>query len=242
VRTEATGYGVTFFAEEMLRVTGESFDGKRVLVSGSGNVAIYAVEKVAQLGGTVVAVSDSDGVVLDEKGIDLDLLKEVKEVRRERLTEYAAARGGSARHTAGGSIWDIPCDVALPCATQNELDESGAIALVANGVRLVAEGANMPTTPEAIRVLQDAKVLYAPGKASNAGGVATSALEMQQNASRDSWDFESTEARLQQIMSDIHGRCVEAADEYGDPGNYVMGANVAAYTKVADAMVALGLI
>ena len=242
VRTEATGYGVTFFAEEMLRVTGESFDGKRVLVSGSGNVAIYAVEKVAQLGGTVVAVSDSDGVVLDEKGIDLDLLKEVKEVRRERLTEYAAARGGSARHTAGGSIWDIPCDVALPCATQNELDESGAIALVANGVRLVAEGANMPTTPEAIRVLQDAKVLYAPGKASNAGGVATSALEMQQNASRDSWDFESTEARLQQIMSDIHGRCVEAADEYGDPGNYVMGANLTAYTRVADAMVLLGVV
>ena len=242
VRTEATGYGVTFFAEEMLRVTGESFDGKRVVVSGSGNVAIYAVEKVAQLGGTIVAVSDSDGYVVDEAGIELDLLKDVKEGRRARLTEYAAERGGSARHVAGGSIWDVPCDVALPCATQNELDEAGARTLVHNGVRLVAEGANMPTTPEGVRLLQEAGVLYAPGKASNAGGVATSALEMQQNASRDSWDFESTEVRLQQIMSDIHERCLVAAAEYGDPGNYVTGANLAGYTKVADAMVALGLI
>ena len=242
VRTEATGYGTVYFAREMLATAGQSFDGKRVVVSGSGNVAIYAIEKVAQLGGTVVACSDSGGYVVDETGIDLDLLKEVKEVRRGRLSDYAEARGGSARHVVGGSIWDVPCQVALPCATQNELPESGARALIANGVELVAEGANMPTTPEAVALLQEAGVAYAPGKASNAGGVATSALEMQQNASRDSWTFEATEERLEAIMTSIHAQCVETAEQYGDPGNYVMGANLAAYTKVADAMVLLGVI
>ena len=242
VRTEATGYGTVYFAREMLATAGQSFDGKRVVVSGSGNVAIYAIEKVAQLGGTVVACSDSGGYVVDETGIDLALLKEVKEVRRGRLSDYAEARGGSARHVVGGSIWDVPCQVALPCATQNELPESGARALIANGVELVAEGANMPTTPEAVALLQEAGVAYAPGKASNAGGVATSALEMQQNASRDSWTFEATEERLEAIMTSIHAQCVETAEQYGDPGNYVMGANLAAYTKVADAMVLLGVI
>ena len=242
VRTEATGYGTVFFAQSMLGEVGESFDGKKVVVSGSGNVAIYAVEKVHQLGGRVIAVSDSSGYVVDEDGIDLALLQDVKEVRRERLSVYAAERGAGARLVTGGSIWDVPCDVALPCATQNELPESGAKALVENGVRLIAEGANMPTTPDAVALLREAKVLYAPGKASNAGGVATSALEMQQNASRDSWGFEETEAKLEEIMGEIHRTCVETAEQYGSPGDYVVGANLAGYIKVADAMVSLGVI
>ncbi len=243
VRTEATGYGLVFFVQEMLKEHGGSLDGKRVVVSGSGNVAIYAVEKIHQLGGRVVACSDSDGFVVDEAGIDVELLKDVKEVRRERLTTYVDERGGSARHqNGGGSVWDVPCDVALPCATQNELSAAAAQTLVTNGVQVVAEGANMPCTPEAVALLQSAGVLFGPGKASNAGGVATSALEMQQNASRDSWGFEETEAKLAEIMAGIHSRCVETAQEYGDPGNYVMGANLAGYVKVADAMVALGVI
>ncbi|HPF81866.1 NADP-specific glutamate dehydrogenase [Nostocoides australiense] len=241
VRTEATGYGTVFFAQQMLGTRGQSFDGKRVVVSGSGNVAIYAIEKVHQLGGTVIACSDSDGYVVDEAGIDLDLLKDIKEVRRGRLTEYADQRD-SARHVSGGSLWDVPCQVALPCATQNELPAAGAKTLLDNGVELVAEGANMPSTPEAIGLFQEAGILYAPGKASNAGGVATSALEMQQNASRDSWNFEDTEARLEQIMTDIHAVCVATAEEFGHPGDYVVGANLAGYIKVADAMVALGVI
>ena len=242
VRTEATGYGTVFFADEMLKEKGSSFDGKKVVVSGSGNVAIYAIEKIHQLGGTVIACSDSNGYVVDPAGIDLDLLKEIKEVRRERLGAYAAERGGQAEHVSDGSIWDVACDVALPCATQNELPAEAAKTLIANGVVLVAEGANMPCTPEATALFQDAGVLYAPGKASNAGGVATSALEMQQNASRDSWDFDVTEERLEEIMRHIHGRCLETADEYGSPGNYVVGANLAGYIKVADAMVAMGVI
>ncbi|MEI2774675.1 MAG: NADP-specific glutamate dehydrogenase [Tetrasphaera sp.] len=242
VRTEATGYGTVFFAQEMLGTKGQSFDGKRVVVSGSGNVAIYAIEKVHQLGGTVIACSDSNGYVVDEQGIDLDLLKDIKEVRRARLSEYAERRGSDVRHVADGSLWDVPCQIALPCATQNELRGSAAKALLDNGVELVAEGANMPCTPKAIDLFQGAGILYAPGKASNAGGVATSALEMQQNASRDSWSFEDTEARLQQIMTAIHTRCVETAEEFGEPGNYVMGANLAGYMKVANAMVALGVI
>ena len=241
VRTEATGYGTVFFAQQMLGTRGQSFDGKRVVVSGSGNVAIYAIEKVHQLGGAVIACSDSDGYVVDEAGIDLDLLKDIKEVRRGRLTEYADQRD-SARHVSGGSLWDVPCQVALPCATQNELPAAGAKTLLDNGVELVAEGANMPSTPEAIGLFQEAGILYAPGKASNAGGVATSALEMQQNASRDSWNFEDTEARLEQIMTDIHAGCVATAEEFGHPGDYVVGANLAGYIKVADAMVALGVI
>ncbi len=242
VRTEATGYGAVFFVDEMLKTSGDSFEGKRVVVSGSGNVAIYAIEKVHQLGGRVVACSDSDGYIVDEAGIDLDLLKEIKNGHRGRVSEYADRRGASAHHVAGGSVWDVPCDIALPCATQNELDAAAATALIGNGCRIVAEGANMPTTPDAIRLLRDASVAFAPGKAANAGGVATSALEMQQNASRDSWSFEHTEQRLSEIMSSIHDRCLSTADEYGAPGNYVVGANIAGFTQVADAMLSLGLI
>jgi glutamate dehydrogenase (NADP+) len=241
-RTEATGYGVVFFGQEMLAAQGDSFDGKRVVISGSGNVAVYAAAKVHQLGGTVVAVSDSSGYVVDESGIDLDLLREVKEVRRERVSAYAEERGSSVAYVADGSVWDVPCQVALPCATQNELPEEAAKTLVANGVEVVVEGANMPTTPEAVRLLTDAGVLFAPGKAANAGGVATSALEMQQNASRDSWSFEHTEERLATIMAGIHHRCVTTAEEYGLPGDYVAGANISGFTKVADAMLALGVV
>ena len=242
VRQEATGYGTVFFVNEMLKARGDTFDGKRVVVSGSGNVAMYAIEKVHQLGGTVVACSDSDGYVVDEKGIDVELLKEIKQVQRGRVSDYAEARGSSAEHATEGSIWDVPCDIALPSATQNELDAAGALTLVKNGCRVVAEGANMPTTPDAIKIFNDAGVALAPGKAANAGGVATSALEMQQNASRDSWSFEYTEQRLEKIMRSIHDRCAETADEYGSPGNYVVGANIAGFIRVADAMLALGVI
>ncbi|WP_114908172.1 NADP-specific glutamate dehydrogenase [Ornithinimicrobium murale] len=240
VRKEATGFGLVYFVEEMLHTKGASLDGQRVIVSGSGNVAIYAIEKVHQLGGKVVACSDSSGYVVDEKGIDLELLKDIKEVRRERISVYAEQRG--AQYVAGGSIWDVPCRVALPCATQNELDEDGALALVRNGCLAVGEGANMPATPAAVRTLREAGVLFAPGKAANAGGVATSALEMQQNASRDSWSFEHTEGRLAEIMRGIHERCAATAEEYDVPGNYVLGANAAAFVQVADAMIAQGVI
>jgi len=242
VRTEATGYGTVFFVDEMLRATGQSLDGKKVVVSGSGNVAIFAAEKVFQLGGTVIAASDSSGYVVDEKGLDLHLLKEIKLVRRGRISEYAKERGNGARFVEGGSIWDVPCDVALPCATQNELTGADAKTLIKNGVQVVAEGANMPSTPEAIRAFQEAGILFAPGKAANAGGVATSALEMQQNASRDSWNFAYTEERLHVIMRDIHDRCRETAEEYGSPGNYVVGANISGFTQVANAMLAFGVI
>ena len=240
-RTEATGYGLVYFAQEMLRARGDSFEGKRVVVSGSGNVAIYATEKAQQLGAKVVAVSDSSGFVIDEEGIDVDLLKDVKEVRRGRVSDYAAERP-SAHFFSEGSIWEVPCDVALPCATQNELGLEGVEALIHNGVQMVAEGANMPTTPEAIDELRRAGVLYAPGKASNAGGVATSGLEMQQNSGRTQWPFEETDAKLHQILVGIHENCLATADEYGVPGDYVAGANLAGFIKVADAMVAQGLI
>lgn len=240
-RTEATGYGLVYFAQEMLRARGDSFEDKRVVVSGSGNVAIYATEKAQQLGAKVVAVSDSSGFVIDEEGIDVDLLKDVKEVRRGRVSDYAAERP-SAHFFSEGSIWEVPCDVALPCATQNELGLEGVEALIHNGVQMVAEGANMPTTPEAIDELRRAGVLYAPGKASNAGGVATSGLEMQQNSARTQWPFEETDAKLHQIMVGIHENCLATADEYGVPGDYVAGANLAGFIKVADAMVAQGLI
>ncbi|QNG18326.1 NADP-specific glutamate dehydrogenase [Rhodococcus triatomae] len=241
VRREATGYGVAYFVAEMAKAVGRDLDGTTAVVSGSGNVAIYAIEKIAQLGGTVVACSDSAGYIVDEKGIDLDLVKEIKEQRRGRISEYADVVS-HARFVSGGSVWEVPCDVALPCATQNELDEDAARALVKGGVRVVAEGANMPTTPEAIKVLREAKVAFAPGKAANAGGVATSALEMQQNASRDSWSFEYTDERLAGIMAGIHERTVATAEEYGLPGDYVHGANIAGFVKVADAMNALGVI
>ena len=241
-RTEATGYGTVHFAEAMLGVHGEDFDDRTVVVSGSGNVAIYAVEKAQALGAKVIAMSDSSGYVVDETGIDLEVLKDVKEIHRGRVADYADAVGPRARVVTSGSIWDVPCDIALPCATQNELDDTQAGTLVGNGVRLVAEGANMPCTPGAVSVLRDAGVLFAPGKAANAGGVATSALEMQQNASRDSWTFEATEARLATIMHGIHDRCAEMADTYGAPGNYVLGANVAGFIRVAEAMRALGIV
>lgn len=242
VRTEATGYGTVFFVREILAARGESFEDRSVVVSGSGNVAIYAIQKVEQLGGRVIACSDSGGYVVDEGGIDLDLLREVKEIRRGRLTEYAELRGGKARHITSGSIWSLPCDIALPCATQNELNGRDAGNLIKNGCTVVAEGANMPCTPEAVRAFSTAEVAFAPGKAANAGGVATSALEMQQNASRDSWSFEHTEERLADIMRNIHDRCLATADEYGVPGNYAAGANISGFTQVADAMLALGVI
>lgn len=240
-RTEATGYGLVYFAQEMLKARNSSFDGKKVVVSGSGNVAIYATEKAQQLGATVIAVSDSSGYVLDEAGIDVALLKDVKEVRRGRVSDYANERS-SARFYDSGSIWDLPCDVALPCATQNELPLEAAKTLIKNGVQLVAEGANMPTTPEAIEELQSAGIAYAPGKASNAGGVATSALEMQQNSGRTQWSFEETDAKLHEIMVNIHDASVATAEEFGCAGDYVAGANLAGFKKVADTMIDLGLI
>ena len=242
VRTEATGYGTVYFVSEMLAAMGDSFDGKRVAVSGSGNVAIYAIEKIQQLGGIAVACSDSSGYVVDDNGLDLELLKDVKINQRGRIADYVQARGRGAQLGTAGSIWHVPVDIALPCATQNELDADDAKALIANDCRIVAEGANMPTTPEAIKLFSDAGVRFAPGKAANAGGVATSALEMQQNASRDSWSFDHTEERLAEIMRSIHDRCLHTAEAYGFPGNYTAGANISAFTHVADAMLAQGLI
>jgi len=241
VRTEATGYGATFFVAEMLRARGDSLDGKTCVVSGSGNVAIYTIEKIHQLGGKVVACSDSNGYIYAEDGIKLEVVQQIKEVERSRISTYVE-REKKSRYVAGGNIWDIPCQVAMPSATQNELNGRDARKLVQNGCIAVGEGANMPTTPDGVRVFLDAKIAYGPGKAANAGGVATSALEMQQNASRDSWSFEHTEKRLHQIMRNIHDLCFETAEEYGTPGNYVNGANIAGFIKVASAMVAMGLI
>jgi glutamate dehydrogenase (NADP+) len=242
VRTEATGYGAAYFVERMLGTRKQVFDGKKVLVSGAGNVAIYTMEKVAEFGGKVIACSDSNGYVLDEKGIDLDLLKEIKEKRRGRISDYAKARGNDTKYIAGGRIWEVPADIAMPSATQNELTGADAAKLIKNGVIAVGEGANMPCTPEAVHAFLQAKVLFGPGKATNAGGVATSALEMQQNASRDSWSFEATEDRLANIMHNIHDTCAQTAEEYGTPGNYVLGANVAGFIRVAEAMQALGVV
>jgi glutamate dehydrogenase (NADP+) len=242
VRTEATGYGATYFVERMLQTRKQGFDGKKVIVSGSGNVAVYTIEKVTELGGRVIACSDSGGYVVDEAGIDLALLKEIKEVKRGRIADYAKARGRGATFVPEGRVWDVPAEVAMPSATQNELNGQDARTLVKNGLVAVGEGANMPSTPDAVRVFLDAGIMFAPGKAANAGGVATSALEMQQNASRDSWTFEATEARLATIMHNIHDRCAEMADTYGSPGNYVLGANVAGFIRVAEAMRALGIV
>ena len=242
VRTEATGYGLVMFTNRMLGTRGLSFDGKTVSISGSGNVAIYATAKAQELGAQVITCSDSSGYVIDEAGIDLELLREVKEVERGRVSDYAIRRGSAATFVPGGSVWDVPVDVALPCATQNELDGDAAAALLSNGLVAVAEGANMPCTPQAILAFQKAGVLYAPGKASNAGGVATSGLEMQQNASRDSWSFDYTENKLAEIMANIHDTCAQTAEEYGHAGDYVMGANIAGFIKVADAVIAQGLI
>ncbi len=241
VRREATGYGLVYFVDEMLKAKGESLEGKTCVVSGSGNVAIYAIEKLQMLGAKVVACSDSDSVVFHPDGLDLATLSRLKEVERRRLRHYAE-EFPQAQCLKAGSLWTIPCDVALPCATQNELDAEDARTLIANGCKLVAEGANMPTTPAAIRLLMEAAVAYGPGKAANAGGVATSALEMQQNASRDAWTFEFTERRLQEIMRRIHRDCYETAAEFDSPGNYVVGANIVGFRRVAEAMLAFGLI
>ena len=241
VRPEATGYGATFFVDEMLKVRSQSFDGKICTVSGSGNVAIYTIEKIHQLGGKVVACSDSNGYIYHERGIDLELVQRLKEVERRRIKDYLEIHK-DAKYVANGNIWEVPCQVAMPSATQNEINGKDAARLVKNGCIAVGEGANMPTTPEGVKVFLEAGIAYGPGKAANAGGVATSALEMQQNACRDSWTFEYTEQRLQQIMKNIHELCYETAEEYGTPGNYVNGANIAGFIKVAKAMVAFGLI
>jgi len=241
VRSEATGYGLVYFVREMLAENGNGIDGKIFLVSGSGNVATFAIEKIKDLGGTVVACSDSDGFVYDKNGIDLKLLKQIKEVERGRIKEYADRKDSATFHD-DKSIWSLECDVALPCATQNELKKEHAEMLVKNGCQVVAEGANMPVTLDAIDILHEADVLFGPGKAANAGGVAVSALEMHQNASRDTLTFEETDKRLQEIMKRIHKTCSETAEEYGTPGNYIHGANIAGFKKVSRSMLALGLI
>jgi len=241
VRTEATGYGSTFFVDEMLKVRNESFEGKTCVVSGSGNVAIYTIEKIHQLGGKVVACSDSNGYVYHEKGIDLDLVKQLKEVERKRIKEYVKSHK-DAVYKESGNIWEIPCQVAMPSATQNELREDDAKMLVKNGCMAIGEGANMPCTPNAVNIFQEAGVAYGLGKAANAGGVATSVLEMMQNSRRGFWTFEYTEGRLHTIMENIHKLCYETSEEYGDPGNYVLGANIAGFKRVADAMLAHGVI
>ena len=240
-RTEATGYGLLYLTEEMLKCNGIDIAGKTIAVSGAGNVAIYATQKAQQLGAKVVTVSDSTGWIYDSEGIDVELLKEVKEVKRARLTEYAAQRP-SAKYHEGKGVWTVKCDIALPCATQNELDLEDAKALVANGCIAVAEGANMPTTLDATKYLQENKVLFAPGKAANAGGVATSALEMSQNSERLSWTFEEVDSKLKNIMVNIFHNLDNAAKKYGFEGNYVVGANIAGFEKVVDAMEAQGIV
>ncbi len=239
-RTEATGYGLIYMTEELLKSHGQDMAGKTCVVSGSGNVAIYAIQKAQQLGAKVVTCSDSTGWVYDPEGIDVALLKEVKEVKRARLTEYAAARP-SAQYHEGRGVWTIKCDVALPCATQNELLLDDVKTLVANGVTAVCEGANMPTTLDATKYLQENGVLFIPGKAANAGGVATSALEMSQNSERLSWTFEEVDSKLQQIMVNIYHNIDDAAKRYGKEGDYVAGANIAGFEKVVDAMLAQGV-
>jgi glutamate dehydrogenase (NADP+) len=241
VRREATGYGVVYFVEEMLKARGETLEGKTCVVSGSGNVAIYAIEKLQSLGAKVVACSDSNGVIHDPRGLDLATIKHLKEVERRRIKCYADEHPGST-YLESGNIWSVPCQVAFPCATQNELDEDCSRTLIANGCLAVGEGANMPTTPGGVRAFIEAGVSFGPGKAANAGGVATSALEMQQNASRDAWSFEFSERRLHEIMRNIHRDCHETAAEFDSPGNYVVGSNIAGFTRVAEAMLAFGVI
>ena len=241
-RTEATGYGVCYFTNELLKANGKSFDGQTVVISGSGNVAIYATQKATELGAKVVALSDSNGYIYDENGIDLALVKQLKEVERKRIKEYVNVHP-EAKYTEGCSgIWTIPCDIALPCATQNEIDAESAKALAANGCYAVIEGANMPSTPEAIDVYFENNMLYGPAKAANAGGVAVSGLEMSQNSERLSWTFEDVDNRLHNIMKEIFKSCDEAAKEYGMEGNYMAGANIAGFLKVAEAMKAQGCV
>ncbi|MGV9659802.1 NADP-specific glutamate dehydrogenase [Streptomyces koyangensis] len=242
IRPEATGYGNVLFTAAMLRERGEDLEGQTAVVSGSGNVAQYTIEKLTALGANALTCSDSSGYVVDEKGVDLELLQQIKEVERGRVSDYAERRGASARFVAGGSVWDVPADVALPSATQNELTGADATTLIRNGVKAVSEGANMPTTPEAVDLLQQAGVAFGPGKAANAGGVAVSALEMSQNHARTTWPATRVEDELAAIMTAIHDTCHETAERYGAPGDYVTGANIAGFERVADAMVQQGVI
>jgi len=241
-RPEATGYGLVYYTNEMLKAHNLTFPGQRVIVSGAGNVATYAIQKVEELGGKVITCSDSDGYIVDENGIDFKIVKQIKEVERGRIKDYAERVQSAVYHT--GSVWDaqLAADIALPCATQNEINGDQANHLIADGIKAVAEGANMPSSPEAIAAYQAAKVLYGPAKAANAGGVAVSALEMSQNSMRLSWTFEEVDDRLKQIMQQIFAQSVAAADEYGVTGDYLSGANIAGFTKVADAMIAQGLV
>lgn len=241
-RTEATGYGCVYFVQEMLKSAGSSFEGSRVVVSGSGNVSIYAIQKAQALGAKVVACSDSSGYIHDENGIDLATVKRIKEAGRGRISEYVAEHPEAVYTEGCEGIWTLPCDIALPCATQNEIDAEAAARLIQGGVKAVGEGANMPSTLGAIERFQNAGVLFAPAKAANAGGVAVSALEMSQNSARLSWTFEEVDAKLHGIMTQIHENCRRAAEEYGHPGNLVVGANIAGFLKVADAMIAQGVV
>ena len=241
-RTEATGYGLCYFTDCMLKDAGKSFEGATVVISGSGNVAIYACEKATQLGAKVVAMSDSGGYIYDKNGIDLACIKQLKEVERKRISAYMDTHPNAEYHAGCRDIWNIPCDIALPCATQNELDEKGAKALIANGCFCVAEGANMPSTPEAVHAFQSAGVLFAPAKAANAGGVATSALEMSQNSMRFYWTFEEVDEHLKKIMVDLYHNASNAAAQYGTPGNLVAGANIAGFLKVGESMLAYGIV
>ena len=241
-RTEATGYGLCYFTDEMLKANGKSFKNKTVVISGSGNVAIYATQKATELGAKVVALSDSNGYIFDKNGVDLALVKQLKEVERKRIKEYVTVHPEAEYHEGCSGIWSIPCDIALPCATQNEIDKESAEILVKNGCFAVAEGANMPSTPEAIEVYLANGILYGPAKAANAGGVATSGLEMSQNSERLSWTFEEVDSKLQGIMKSIFKSCNEAAKEYGLEGNYMAGANIAGFLKVAEAMKAQGCV
>ena len=241
-RTEATGYGLCYFTDEMLKANGMSFEGKTVVISGAGNVAIYATEKATQLGAKVVTLSDSNGYIYDKNGIDLPLVKQLKEVERKRIKEYVNVHPEAEYHEGCSGIWSVPCDIALPCATQNEIDRDSAATLVKNGCKVVSEGANMPSTPEAIEIYLANGILYGPAKAANAGGVATSGLEMSQNSERLSWTFEEVDAKLKGIMKNIFASCESAAKEYGLEGNYMAGANIAGFLKVAEAMKAQGCV
>ena len=242
VRVQATGYGLVYFMEEMLLCNGSSFDGKTVVVSGSGNVAIYAHEKATRMGGKVVAMSDSGGYIYDKNGVDLDAVKEIKEVKRGRISEYLNYHPEAEYHAGCKGIWTIPCDIALPCATQNELDLESAKTLVKNGVIAVGEGANMPSTNEAVRYLLENNILFGPAKAANAGGVACSALEMAQSGMRIFWNFEEVDSKLQHIMKGIFHNIADAAARYGKGRNYLDGANIAGFEKVAKAMMAQGVV
>jgi len=242
VRTEATGYGCVYFCEEMLKSKTDSFNGKTVVISGSGNVAIYACEKATQLRAKVVSMSDSNGFVYDENGINLNTVKQIKEIRRGRIKEYLDKHKSAKFNDKNPDIWNIKCDIALPCATQNELNETAAKTLIKNGCIAVAEGANMPCTPEAIQIFLNSNILFGPGKAANAGGVATSGLEMAQNSQCLTWNFEEVDKKLHQIMINIYKTVSDTAQEYGTPGNFVNGANIGGFIKVARAMMAQGLV